>query len=184
MRLSRGVSNEIDVGTITTDVMTILWIKATTTLLFQSSLTNLVCTFRVFFLLMNLRVHTESWILAQQFSRPRKSLESRDQVWKNCKETWVFFQSCNKLALFNLAHTFVFLRFLRSLLITYLITLSLEKKWLFWKKSGKSLEFCIPKSVQTLKPVAYFIFYFLCHHCGFLSSLVALPCKTIMIWGN
>ena len=42
MRLSRGVSNEIDVETITTDVMMILWIKATITLPFQSSLTNLV----------------------------------------------------------------------------------------------------------------------------------------------
>ena len=42
MRLSRGVSNEIDVETIATDVMMILWIKATITLPFQSSLTNLV----------------------------------------------------------------------------------------------------------------------------------------------
>lgn len=42
MRLSRGVSNEIDVETIATDVMTILWIKATITLPFQSSLTYLV----------------------------------------------------------------------------------------------------------------------------------------------
>ena len=42
MRLSRGVSNEIDVETIATDVMMILWIIATITLPFQSSLTNLV----------------------------------------------------------------------------------------------------------------------------------------------
>ena len=42
MRLSRGVSNEIDVQTIATDVMMILWIKATITLPFRSSLTNLV----------------------------------------------------------------------------------------------------------------------------------------------
>ena len=42
MRLSRGVSNEIDVETIATDVMMILWIKATITLPFQSSLTYLV----------------------------------------------------------------------------------------------------------------------------------------------
>ena len=34
MRLSRGVSNEIDVETIATDVMMILWIKATITLPF------------------------------------------------------------------------------------------------------------------------------------------------------
>ena len=42
MRLSRGVSNEIDVETIATDVMMILWIKATITLPFRSSLTNLI----------------------------------------------------------------------------------------------------------------------------------------------
>ena len=42
MRLSSGVSNEIDVETIATDVMMILWIKATITLPFRSSLTNLV----------------------------------------------------------------------------------------------------------------------------------------------
>ena len=42
MRLSRGVSNEIDVETIATDVMMILWIKATITLPFRSRLTNLV----------------------------------------------------------------------------------------------------------------------------------------------
>ena len=87
MRLFRGVSNKIDVETIATDVVMILWIKATITLPFRSSLTNLVmqwwqricqklfCTFGVFVLLINLRVHTESWILAQQFSRHEK-------VWK------------------------------------------------------------------------------------------------------
>ena len=42
MRLSRGVSNEIDIETIATDVMMILWIIATITLPFRSSLTNLV----------------------------------------------------------------------------------------------------------------------------------------------
>ena len=42
MRLSRGVSNEIDVERIATDVMMILWIIATITLPFRSSLTNLV----------------------------------------------------------------------------------------------------------------------------------------------
>ena len=42
MRLSRGVSNEINVETIATDVMMILWIKATITLPFRSSLTNLI----------------------------------------------------------------------------------------------------------------------------------------------
>ena len=42
----------------------------------------------------------------------------------------------------------VFLK--KGLLITYLITLSLEEKLLFWKKSGKSLEFWIQKFVRTL----------------------------------
>ena len=47
--------------------------------------------------------------------------------------------------------------FLRCLLITYLITLSLEKKLLSWKKSGKSLA-----SVRTLfgKDVDIFLFSF------------------------
>ena len=40
---------------------------------------------------------------------------------------------------------------LRSLLITYLRTSSLEKEIIvFWKRSGKSLEFWIQKSVRTL----------------------------------
>ena len=43
------------------------------------------------------------------------------------------------------------LRLLRSPLITYLITLRLEKRrYCFGKKSGKSLEFWIQKSVGTL----------------------------------
>ena len=46
----------------------------------------------------------------------------------------------------------LFLPFLRSLLITYLITLSLEKEIIncLEKKSGKSLKFWIQKSVQIL----------------------------------
>ena len=46
----------------------------------------------------------------------------------------------------------LFPRFLTSLLIAYVITLSLEKEIVIvlGKKSGKSLEFCIQKSVQTL----------------------------------
>ena len=132
MRLSRGVSNEIDVETIATDVMMILWIKATITLPFRSSLTNLVvqwwqriclkvcCTFGVFVLLINLRVHTvlnscpaifQTW---KKFGKQRSSLEKWERVLS-------FFQSCNNLALYviiffrfgeillNLAHTLVFL---------------------------------------------------------------------------
>ena len=37
--------------------------------------------------------------------------------------------------------------FVRSLFITYLITVSLEKEIIVWKESGKSLEFWIQKSV-------------------------------------
>ena len=45
----------------------------------------------------------------------------------------------------------LFLLFLRSVLITYLITSSLEKEIIVLeKKSGKSLEFWIQKSVRTL----------------------------------
>ena len=46
----------------------------------------------------------------------------------------------------------LFLHFLRSLLIIYLITLSLEKEIIncLEKKSGKSLKFWIQKSVQIL----------------------------------
>ena len=41
----------------------------------------------------------------------------------------------------------LFLLFLRSLLRTYLITLSLEREILFWKKCGKKIQ----KSVQSLE---------------------------------
>ena len=44
----------------------------------------------------------------------------------------------------------LFLRFLRSPLITYLITLGLEKEIIVFIKAGKSLEFWILKSVRTL----------------------------------
>ena len=163
MRLSRGVSNEINVETIATDVMMILWIKATITLPFRSSLTNLVvqwwqriclkvcCTFGVFVLLINLRVHTvlnscpaifQTW---KKFGKQRSSLEKWERVLS-------FFQSCNNLALFviiffrfgeillNLAHTLVFLHSVFKVSIDHLFnnlesgkeTIVLEK---VWKKS-------------------------------------------------
>ena len=34
----------------------------------------------------------KSWNL-QQFSRPGKSLENEDKVWKNVKKSWVFFKA-------------------------------------------------------------------------------------------
>ena len=118
--------------------------------------------------------------LAQQFSRPRKSLENGYKVYKNGKSLFLiifFFEAttsvilqqvlyeshffCFDQILLNLAHTSTFAThheksfvpaFLRSLVITYLITLSLEKEIIscLEKKSGKSLKFWIKKSVQIL----------------------------------
>ena len=121
------------------------------------------------------RVLSESKILekickfAQQLSRPGKSLENWVKVLKNCKKC-EFFLSCSKCFIreffFSFCLNLIQSRpyvccaswkklcscgvFFKDLLITYLITLSLEKKLLFWKKSGKSLEFWIQKFVRTL----------------------------------
>ena len=153
MRLSRGVSNEINVETIATDVMMILWIKATITLPFRSSLTNLIvqwcqriclkvfCTFGVFVLLVNLRVHT---VL--------NSCPAIFQTWKKFGKQRSSLESCNNLALYviiffrfgeillNLAHTLVFLHSVFKVSIDHLFnnlesgkeTIVLEK---VWKKS-------------------------------------------------
>ena len=153
MRLSRGVSNEINVETIATDVMMILWIKATITLPFRSSLTNLVvqwwqriclkvfCTFGVFVLLINLRVHT---VL--------NSCPAIFQTWKKFGKQRSSLESCNNLALYviiffrfgeillNLAHTLVFLHSVFKVSIDHLFnnlesgkeSIVLEK---VWKKS-------------------------------------------------
>ena len=111
----------------------------------------------------SLRVCTESWILekvlkfAQQFSRPGKSLVNGDKVRRNGKKSWAFFQaktsalyviflkilvksySISPKSLQCIMKTVVFLHFLQSLLITCLITLSLQKKIIVlekvWKKS-------------------------------------------------
>ena len=121
---------------------------------------------------------------AQQLSRPGKSLENRDIVWKNSAKSGVSFNFCfqsynkcltseffprGQISFNNRMRSFIillcphcivvtvrlqyimkkawFLRFSRSLLITYLfITLSLETKYCF----GKSLEVWIQKSVRTL----------------------------------
>ena len=83
---------------------------------------------------------------AQQFSRPGKSLEngdSRDKVWKNgffkaTTSALNFFFGFGQI-LIDLAHTFakkaLFLRFLWSLLITYLITSSVDKENIVLEKS-------------------------------------------------
>ena len=100
------------------------------------------------------RVLTEVWILGkvlkfvQQFSRAGKSLKNRDKVWKIVKlKSWGFFQSYSKCFISEIffivvkfysilpIHNFAvhrkrafFLHVLRSVLITYLITSSLEKE--------------------------------------------------------
>ena len=84
----------------------------------------------------------KSWNLSSNFPELKK-------VWKVVKSLELFFKataSAGKI-FFNLPHTFVvhrkralFLHFLRSVLITHLITASLEK----------CLEFWIQKSVGTL----------------------------------
>ena len=68
---------------------------------------------------------------------------------------WIFFHFCQ--ILFNLVHMFAAhpeKSFVPALWnrwsIEFLTTLSLGKKNFFWKKSGKSLEFWIQKSVRTL----------------------------------
>ena len=110
------------------------------------------------------RVCTESWILEKVSKIARKS-------GQNFKRSWIFFfyiyKKCLKWIFFLFwsiliqSHPYVgsephkktlFLRFLRCLLITYVITLSLEKEIIivFEKSLEKSLEFWIQKSVQTL----------------------------------
>ena len=106
------------------------------------------------------RVLTESKILekifkfAQQLSRPGKSLENWAKVLKNGKK-FEFFLSCSKCKwhFFSFCLNLIQSRpyvcsaswkklcscgFFKGLLITYLITLSLEKKLLFWKVWQKS----------------------------------------------
>ena len=66
---------------------------------------------------------------------------------------WIFFvgQIFSNLARMFAAHYECFVpAFLRFLLITYLITLSLGKKSLFWKKSQGKVEFWIQKPVLSL----------------------------------
>ena len=112
------------------------------------------------------RIRIESWILEKvlkwicpAFSRPGKSLVNRDQVWKNGRVLSFFKAPTSQLyifffffilVIFNFICTFaekkaLLLRCLRSLLVPYLIALSLEKEK-FWK----SLEFWIQKSVWAL----------------------------------
>ena len=87
-----------------------------------------------------------------------KSLFLFFQSYKKCFRSKVFFRFGQ--ILFNLNRKFaahhgrfaeaLFLPFLRSLLITYLITLSLDKEIIVFEKS---LEFWKKKTVRTLKVV-------------------------------
>ena len=111
-----------------------------------------------------IRVLTESWILekvlkfAQQFSRVKS--------WKNGKKSGVFFQSYNKcftIDFFSFWSNLIQFRpyvcsasckkLCSRLLMNYLITLSLEKKLLFWKKVWKKSRILDPNICT--KPVSF-----------------------------
>ena len=99
------------------------------------------------------RVLTESWILekvlkfAQQFSKPGKSLENGNKVWKNGKKSWVFFfsklQQIYKwfFVLFwsNLIQSQLYdeRSFIPAFLKVSIDHLVRKKKLLFWKKGWK-----------------------------------------------
>ena len=126
--------------------------------------------------IQNTNIHTV-FVQSLEFLKKSLSLPSNfpdlEKVWKNGKKSPVFFfQSYNKCfisdfffrfgqILFNLVHTCalhreksLFMRFLTSVLITYLLNWSLEKEIIvLGKKSRKSLEFWIQKSVRTLSIV-------------------------------
>ena len=103
----------------------------------------------------------KSWNSPNNFQDLEKVWRIETKSGKNGKKPWVFFlfflQSYNKclsdfslrlgqtICLQRTTKKSLFLRFLRSLLITYLITVSLEILL-----SGKSLEFWIQRSVRTL----------------------------------
>ena len=123
------------------------------------------------------RVHTESWILekvlkfVQQFFRPRKILENRDEVCENwvffpklqqMLYKWIFFHFCQ--ILFNLVHMFAAHReksFVPALWnrwsIESLTTLESGIKNFFWKRSGKVLNF---GSKNLCEPCIYFLGFY------------------------
>ena len=130
----------------------------------KNNLWGFVCLlFRLTFFAVNYnlhalsRVHTESWILekvlkfALQFSRSGKSLENGDIVWKKWLKVLSFFfkatTSNNFFALVKsysispvclrriMKKSFVPAFLIRSLLITYLITSSLENEIIVFEKS-------------------------------------------------
>lgn len=117
-----------------------------------------------------LRVRTESWIhwnFPNNFPDLEKSLEK----W------WIvlvfFFQNFRfHQILFNLALTFA-VHYKKNfvLFITCLITFSLEKEIIVWKKNmEKSLEFWFQKSVWTLYTCVYVNVSFFCNARSILSD--------------
>ena len=137
------------------------------------------CTYRSYH-----RVRAESWILkkvlkfVQLFSRPGKSVEEM-KSGKSDKKSWVFFfQIYDKcfISEFFLIQPLPYVCsaprkklcscVLRSLLITCLIALSLEKEIIVLEKVlEKVLKFWIQKSVRTLLPAlrltSFFRYFFL-----------------------
>ena len=127
-----------------------------------------------------LRVRTESWI---HWNFPSNFPNLKKKSGKMVNSLGFFFFS--KLQhvlykwnfhfdqiLFNLARTFA-VRCEKSfvLLITYLITFSLEKEIIVWKKNmEKSLEFWIQKSAWTLCTCVYVNVLFFCNARSILSD--------------
>ena len=117
-----------------------------------------------------LRVRTESWI-HWNFPNNFPDLEKSREKW------WIvlvfFFQNFRfHQILFNLALAFA-VHYKKNfvLFITYLITFSLEKEIIVWKKNmEKSLEFWIQKSAWTLYTCVYVNVSFFCNARSILSD--------------
>ena len=127
-----------------------------------------------------LRVRTESWI-HWNFPSNFPNLEKKSGKMVNSLG-FFFFSKLQQVLykwnfhfdqiLFNLARTFA-VRCEKSfvLLITYLITFSLEKEIIVWKKNmEKSLEFWIQKSAWTLYTCVYVNVSFFCNARSILSD--------------
>ena len=90
------------------------------------------------------RVRTESWIFekvmkfAQQFSRPGKSLENGEKVWKNGYRSWVFFsklqQVLEKWNFFCFVHM-LFIQIYPYVFSVWSPNFSLEKEIIVLEKS-------------------------------------------------
>ena len=106
----------------------------------------------------------KSWNF-QQFSRPGKSLENGDKVWKNVKKSWVFFKTkvfYNKC--FISEFFFHFGQILFNLVCKFLFFFKVSN--IDNLESGKSLEFWIQKTKQTLLCLFYVIVFFFLTGCS------------------